>query len=166
MPEKKLDQPQRTPIQEIMYQSEQQYFTGQDIFVENNTIKYPEIGKFIIRKMHEAMTVGERATIAQTALAVYEVAQTLRLPIVDPAEDNSQDPSLDIYIMIGEDEMYQHPGLNFIFTGIKDNLDEFPEVANYIIASIKEMPVPEQGRIIGETALVVFETLRDYPERR
>lgn len=121
--------------------------------VQEQMSKVPALGRYVVEQMKGALSLSERILIAETALIVYKA-------MYDPKSDSSH--INDVYIMVVEDEG-KFPGKqdkNKIYIDIQNDMANHPELALFITNQMKFSVSLEEANLVGETALVVYKTLK------
>lgn len=122
--------------------------------------EYPEVAQFVEEKIKKALTPEEAKLITETALVTYYVTQSLR-PHTKSTDTNR--PNLQSMIAVSEDEIaLQRENNNSIYERILHDTKENPEMAEYMVKQMQKSINLEEGNLVGETALVIYDSLKDY----
>ena len=141
------------PITDIVRVVEADINAGLAKIVQEQMVHVPAIGRYVVQQMKDALNLSERVLIAETALTVYKA-------MYDPKLDSSHID--DVYIMVVSDEgkYPEEQDKNKIYIDIQNDMTEHPELALFITNQMKASVSLEEANLVGETALVVYKTLK------
>lgn len=159
------DIPESTPTLIDQIKSTEQTVLSQTISdpftaVKLSTLKHPQLGDFISEQMRDALTPSEQRLIAETALTVYFVAQTLPYSAIQIDEFTNPSPVQTI-IAVEEDELnLVKKDKNSIYQLLQNNMAEYGELAGYVAEKMSGSVSLEEANLVGKAALVTFNTVK------
>lgn len=153
------------PFSGLIKDTESNFASRINQMVMEDMHDYPELGHYVVDKMDSSLTTSERALIGETALVIYKIVNSF--PTSNSGEKTDESVDLKTWIMVTEDDdPPNEKDPNEIYLKIQKGMSEYPELSTYVAARMRESVSLKEANLVGETALIVYKSLKDYPGRK
>ncbi len=124
--------------------------------------EYPNLRKYVQNQISDANTPDEARLVGETALVVYQVVQATPPAIEELKVEGQRILRKDVengsIAPVMEDDIFNRIEDNSVYQLLEQDMGRHPALATYIAQNMNRSTSPQTADLVGQTALVVYNT--------